>query len=246
MKHPFLFVFCLLIFQQVNSQHRFSIQPEAGAGVLIHRYTRDSLVPSSSKGNLQIRGFGNVNIIARFTSKNNNWQFLTGLGYMSNSFVIKKENGIENFVELFTFAWLWDDVSTDPYPYNIVLIKNKNLVIPLGFMYNSSNKNPGKMQTLFGLRTNLNFSVNKKAFISFASASVTDDQKKAAEKQFTSLVTPVTVSLMPTITFKGNPKKKWVWDFTLIPIIVNSKSQLPRIYKNENGFSFSLSAAYTF
>ncbi len=246
MKYALLTLLTFLTLHQASSQTRFSLRPEGAAGILFHRFTRDSLVPSSSKGSLNAGGFSQITVLAGYKTKNNKWHFLTGVGYMSNSFHINKEKGINSLIEFFTLAWLWGETTSDPYPYNKVSLKNKTMVVPIGFMHNFSKKDSANIETLFGLRANFNFIVNKKATISFARGNVTNDERIAAEKKFTSLINPFTLSLMPSITFKGNKKKKFVWDFTLIPVIFYTESQVPRLFKPETGFSLSIGAAYTF
>lgn len=247
MKYTLLTILIFFTLQQGTSQSRFSLRPEGGAGLFFHHFTKDSLVPTSSKGTFNAGGLSHITVLAGYRTKNNKWHFLTGIGYMANSFHITKKEGYVGLVEFLTFAWLWDaPTTTDPYPYNQVSLKNKSIVVPIGFMHNFSKKDSANIQTLFGIRANLNFIANKRADISFATSNVSNEERIAAEKKFTSLINPFTLSLMPSISFKGNQKKKWVWNFTLIPVIFYTESQVPRLFKPETGFSVSIGAAYTF
>jgi hypothetical protein len=247
MKYNLLLIIICFTYQQAISQTGFSLQPEAGAGILFHHFTKDSLVPTSSKGAFNAGVFSYISVLAGYKTKNSRWHFLTGIGYMANSFHMYKEKGINDIIDFFTFAWIWgNSYTSDPYPYNQVSLKNKSIIVPIGFMYNFSKKDYAVIQTLFGLRTNLNFIVNKKAIVSFAAGNVSNTEKMAAEKKFTSLMNPFTLSLMPTVSFKGNQKKKWQWDFTLVPVIFYTDSQAPRLFKPETGFSLSIGATYAF
>lgn len=247
MKHALQFIVFYFALQVAASQSRFSLRSEAGGGILLHHFTNDSLVPNSNKGNLHTGGFSYITVLADFKTKNNKWHFLTGLGYMSNFFHMYKKEGYVGLIEFLTFAWLWDIPTTpDPYPYNQVSLKNQSLIIPIGFMYNASKKVSANIQTLLGLRSNFNFIVNKRAGIVFAKSNVTNEEKIAAQKQFMSLINPFTVSLMPTISFLGKPGKKWRWDYTIIPFIIYTEGQIPRIYTPERGFNLSIGASYSF
>lgn len=246
MKHILLFTITFFIFERAATQSRFSLRSEAGAGFFFHRFTKDSLVSNSNKGNIHVSGFSYITLLADYKTKNNKWHFLTGLGYMSNSFHMYKEEGYIGLVELFTFAWLWDESTTDPYPYNKVSIKRETIVIPVACMYDVSKQGSAKIQTLVGVRSNFNFIVNKRAEIVFANNNATNEEKTAAQKKFTSLVNPFTVSMMPAISFLGKPGKKIRWDFTFIPIIFYTEGQIQRLYTPERGFNFSIGASYTF
>ena len=203
MKHTLLAIFTFFTLQQATSQTRFSLHTEGGAGLLFHRFTKDSLVPTSSKGTFNVGGFSHLTVLAGYKTKNNKWHFLTGVGYMSNSFHITKEKGISDLIEFFTFAWIWGGASTsDPYPYNQVSLKNKSVVVPIGFMHNFSKKDSANIETLFGLRANLNFIVNKRASISFATSNVSN------EERFDTSLSNFPVSLL---LFSNNTFKDFSW-----------------------------------
>ncbi len=245
MKYTLYLLICLTVTQPANAQTKFSIQSEAGLGFMFHKFTRDELLPNARKGNLTGYAFTYTNLLGVVTTKNNKWQFLAGIGVAGSSLSIVKVSDAEGLIELLTFSWLFDDSYPDSYPYTTIKIKNRSLAVPFGFAYNVLKNPSGKSKFLLGLRTSLNFPVRKDVTISFADPSLTSADKEMAKATFASLITP-TVSIMPTVSYSEKLSKNFDIDYTIIPVILFTKSQYQKIFTKQTGGSFQLSVRYTF
>lgn len=246
-KHLFLVTALLFTALLTTGQVSFAIEPELSTGILAHKYSNDSLIPSNRKSTGHIGTFTYAGALISFQSQKSKWKFFTGIGYQTNRFTIHKQNGVDNIFSFFDlYTSVWDqDPDYDRYPYNTVKLKNNNLVIPLGFLFTNNRQGKKGIQTQLGLRTNLNFAVNGKASIKFVADSTNTSQASSAEKSFIDLYRPFTISAMPFLCFTGSSNKKLKWQFTWLPLIFYTNSQIPRIYNKEIGSSISLSASYS-
>ncbi len=246
MKYTLLILYFLLVLLPSNAQTKFSIQPEAGFGFMFHDYTYDSLVPAIRKGRRDFYGFSYINILGSVKSKNNKWYFFTGIGAMGSAFTIDKTDHLSSFINL--FSSYPSGGGADSYPYSTVNIKTKTLTVPLGFACNVSKKPLAKNKFLLGFRTSFNFPVKKDIKIQFIDTyppSLTTADKEAAKNNFASLITP-TISFMPTISVSSKFFKTLEANYTIIPLILYSKSQYQRIFTAQTAGSLQFSVRYTF
>jgi hypothetical protein len=245
MKYTLHLLLCFTILQSANAQTKFSVQSEAGFGFMFHDYTHDSLVPPVRKGKRDLYGFSYINFLGSVKSKNNKWYFFAGIGSMGSSFTIDKTDHFSSFLELFTYPSGGD---SDSYPYSTIKIKTKTLTIPLGFAYNISKSSTKKTKFLAGFRTSLNFPVKKDIKIKFVDTyppSLTAAHKEAVTNNFASLITP-TISFMPTISVSGKFFKIFEANYTIIPLILYTKSQYQRLFTAQTAGSLQFSIRYTF
>jgi hypothetical protein len=245
MKYTLYLLLCFVFLQTANAQTKFSIQPEIGFGFMFHRYTYDSIAPPARYGDLHAYSSAYANVLGVVTTKNDKWRFLAGVGMMKSSLKIQKVSSAEGLIDLLLFLSLFDDGYPDRYPYSTVKIKTNTLTVPFGIDYNISKKTKGKNKFMAGFRASLNYPVRKDVTITFIDSTLTSTDKEIAKTKFASLIKP-TVSVMPVISFSGRFFKILEADYTVIPVILYTKSQYERIFTAQTGGAIQFSIRYTF